>query len=197
MRRICIFCGSSMGFHPAYRAKAMELGQAMADKHCELLYGGGSVGLMKAIADVMLKNQCKVTGTITNHLMDMEVGYKDIDELIVVETMAERKKLLEDRADGFIAMPGGYGTLDELFEVVVLSQLQVHDKPVALFNVNGYYDKLMAFLAHAVEEGFIHRAHYESLIVSDDPKELIERMEQYQPVNIRKWVEEIKGRDAE
>ena len=127
MKKICIFCGSSMGFDPIYRQKAAELGQAMADRQCELLYGGGSVGLMKVIADVMLDNHCKVIGTITEHLMDMEVGYKAIDELIVVDSMAERKKILEDMADAFIAMPGGVGTLDEFFEVMVLSQLRVFD----------------------------------------------------------------------
>ena len=192
MKKICIFCGSSMGHDPVYREKAAELGEAMAEKQCELLYGGGSVGLMKIIADVMLQRQCKVIGTITEHLMDMEVGYKDIDELIVVDSMAERKKILEDMADGFIAMPGGYGTMDELFEVVVLVQLRVYDKPVALYNVNGYYDKLLEFIEHAVNEGFIQRAHFENLIVSDDPKVLLEKMEQFKPANIKKWVEEIK-----
>ena len=192
MKKICIFCGSSMGHDPVYREKADELVEAMAEKQCELLYGGGSVGLMKIIADVMLQRQCKVIGTITEHLMDMEVGYKDIDELIVVDSMAERKKILEDMADGFIAMPGGYGTMDELFEVVVLVQLRVYDKPVALYNVNGYYDKLLEFIEHAVNEGFIQRAHFENLIVSDDPKVLLEKMEQFKPANIKKWVEEIK-----
>ena len=192
MRKICIFCGSSMGFDPIYREKAKELGQAMVDRQCELLYGGGSVGLMKIIADVMLENKCKVTGTITNHLMDMEVGYNDIDELIVVESMAERKKILEDMADGFIAMPGGLGTMDEFFEAFVLSQLRVFDKPVALYNVNGFYDDIIRFIDHAAKEGFIRKEHAYNLIVSDDPKELLEKMEHFQPTDVNKWVVEIK-----
>ena len=192
MKKICIFCGSSMGFDPIYREKTAELGQAMADRGCELLYGGGSVGLMKIIADVMMERKCKVIGTITSHLMDMEVGYNDIDELIVVDSMAERKKLLEDMADGFIAMPGGLGTMDEFFEAFVLSQLRVFDKPVALYNVNGFYDDIIRFIDHAAKEGFIRKEHAYNLIVSDDPKELLEKMEQFQPTDVKKWVVEIK-----
>ena len=191
MKKICIFCGSSMGFDTIYRKKAADLGLEMAHRQCELLYGAASVGLMKIIADVMLENKCKVVGTITQHLKDLNVGYDKIDELHVVETMAERKKLLEDMADGFIAMPGGFGTMDELFEVVVLSQLRVFDKPVALYNVKGYYDHLLASINHAVDEGFIRKEHANNIIVSDDPKELLDKMEQFQPVTVGKWIEDI------
>jgi len=192
MKKICIFCGSSMGFDPIYKQKAKELGRVMADQGCELLYGGGSVGLMKIIADVMMENKCRVIGTITQHLLDMRVGHPEIDELIVVGTMAERKKILEDMADGFIAMPGGIGTMDEFFEAYVLSQLRVFDKPVALFNVNGYYDGLVSFINHMAGEGFMRKEHAENLIVSDDPRELLAKMEQFQPADVTKWVVEIK-----
>ena len=192
MKKICIFCGSSMGFDPIYKEKAAELGHVLADNGCELLYGGGSVGLMKIIADVMMERHCKVTGTITQHLLDMHVGHPEIDELIVVETMAERKKILEDMADGFIALPGGIGTMDELFEAYVLSQLRVFDKPVALFNVNGYYDGLVRFIDHMAEEGFMRKEHAHNLIVSNDAKELLTKMEQFQPADVTKWVVEIK-----
>ena len=192
MKKICVFCGSSMGFNPIYREKAVELGQAMANSGCELLYGGGSVGLMKIVADVMLERNCKVTGTITQHLMDMEVGYEDIDELIVVESMAERKKILEDMADGFIVMPGGLGSMDEFFEVFVLSQLRVFDKPVALYNVNGFYDDIIRFIDHATKEGFVRQEHAQGLIVSDDPEYLLKKMEEFQPTDVKKWVVEIK-----
>ena len=192
MKKICIFCGSSMGFDPIYKEKAIELGQVLADQGCELLFGGGSVGLMKVVADVMMERHCKVTGTITQHLLDMRVGHPNIDELIVVETMAERKKILEDMADGFIALPGGIGTMDEFFEAYVLSQLRVFDKPVALFNVNGYYDGIVAFIKHMADEGFMRREHAENLIVSDDPKDLLTKMEQFQPADVTKWVVEIK-----
>ena len=193
MKKICVFCGSSMGFNPIYREKAVELGQAMANSGCELLYGGGSVGLMKIVADVMLERKCKVTGTITQHLMDMEVGYEDIDELIVVESMAERKKILEDMADGFIVMPGGLGSMDEFFEVFVLSQLRVFDKPVALYNVNGFYDDIIRFIDHATKEGFVRQEHAQGLIVSDDPEYLLKKMEEFQPTDVKKWVVELKS----
>jgi uncharacterized protein (TIGR00730 family) len=192
MKKICIFCGSSMGFDPIYREKAAELGHVLADNGCELLYGGGNVGLMNVIAEEMKQRHCKIVGTITQHLLDMRVGRPDIDELIVVETMAERKKILEDMADGFIALPGGIGTMDEFFEAYVLSQLRVFDKPVALFNVNGYYDGLVSFINHIAEEGFMRKEHANNLIVSSDPKELLEKMEQFQPADVTKWVVEIK-----
>ena len=197
MKKICIFCGSSMGFDPIYRQKSAELGRAMVERRCELLYGGGSVGLMKIIADVMLENHCKVIGTITNHLMDMEVGYNDIDELIVVDSMAERKKILEDMADGFIAMPGGLGTMDEFFEAFVLSQLRVFDKPVALYNVNGYYDDIIRFIKRAADEGFVRKEHADNLIVSDNPEELLDLMEHFKPTDVNKWVVEIKEQAME
>lgn len=192
MKKICVFCGSSMGFNPVYREKAVELSEALAHHQCELLYGAGSVGLMKIIADVMLENKCKVTGTITQHLMDMHVGYDKIDELIVVDTMADRKKYLEDEADGFIVMPGGLGTMDEFFEAFVLSQLRVFDKPVALYNVNGFYDDIVRFIDHSTREGFIRREHAQGLIVSDDPEYLLKKMEEFQPADVMKWVVEIK-----
>lgn len=192
MKKICIFCGSSMGFDPIYKEKAVELGHVLADHGCELLFGGGSVGLMKVIADVMMERGCKVTGTITKHLLDMHVGHDGIDELIVVESMAERKKILEDMADGFIALPGGIGTMDEFFEAYVLSQLRVFDKPVALYNVNGYYDGIVAFIKHIADEGFMRREHAENLIVSDDAKDLLTKMEQFEPADVTKWVVEIK-----
>ena len=192
MKKICVFCGSSMGFDPIYKEKAAELGRVLADNDCELLYGGGSVGLMKVIADVMLEHGCKVTGTITQHLLDMRVGHEGIDDLIVVESMAERKKILEDMADGFIVLPGGIGTMDEFFETYVLSQLRVFDKPVALYNVNGYYDGLVDFIGHMAKEGFMRKEHAENLIVSNDAKDLLEKMEQFQPADVTKWVVEIK-----
>ena len=192
MKKICIFCGSSMGFDPIYRGKAAELGSVLADNDCELLYGGGNVGLMNIIAEVMKQRHCKIVGTITQHLLDMRVGRPDIDELIVVETMAERKKILEDMADAFIAMPGGVGTMDEFFEVMVLSQLRVFDKPVALFNVNGYYDHIVSFIDRATHDGFIHREHANNIIVSNDPKTLLQGIENFKPVELKKWVDEIK-----
>ena len=185
-----------MGYDPIYREKAAELGRVLANNDCELLYGGGNVGLMNIIAEVMKQRHRRIVGSITQHLLDMRVGRPDIDELIVVETMSERKKILEDMADAFIAMPGGVGTMDEFFEVMVLSQLRVFDKPVALFNVNGYYDDIVRFLERATKEGFIHREHANNIIVSDDPKALLDGIEKFKPVELKKWVTEIKEQTA-
>lgn len=155
MKKICVFCGSSMGFNPIFREKAAELGRILADNGCELLYGGGSVGLMRVIADVMLERGCKVTGTITEHLMNMHVGHSDIDEMIVVDTMAERKKVLEDMADGFIVMPGGIGTMDEFFETVTLKQLGIVNGPLVLLNTGEFYTPLLELLQRMAEGGFM------------------------------------------
>lgn len=190
--RICVFCGSSMGFNPIYKEKAAALASSMADNGCELYFGAGNVGLMKIIADTMKERNCKVYGTITHKLSEMGVGHKGIDEYILVDTMAERKFLLEERSDAFIAMPGGFGTMDELFEVIVLSQLRVFDKPVALYNVNGYYDHIIEWSKLAVKEGFVRSEHLNNLIISDDPKEILERIEAFSPVEVHKWVRNIK-----
>ena len=180
-----------MGFNPIYKESAIALGRAMAERGCELLYGAGNVGLMKVIADTMMQNHCKVSGTITHHLKDMEVAYHDIDEIIFVDTMAERKAILEERADAFIAMPGGFGSMDELFEAIVMSQLRVYDKPVALYNVNGYYDKLIDWMRHAASEGFVRTEHINNLIISDNPQEILDRIETFQPVEVHKWVDHL------
>ncbi len=191
--KICVFCGSSMGFDHIYRQKAELLANTMFEKGCELYYGGGSVGLMKVIADTMLQRGGTVVGVIPTYLLDMEVGYKDITRLIEVETMADRKTQLETLSDAFIALPGGFGTMDELFEVLVLGQLRIIDKPVALYNINGYYDSLLQFIDHAVTEGYVSHEHRDNLIVSNDPCEILERLQQFKPVEISKWVDDIKN----
>lgn len=194
--KICIFCGSSMGHNSLYKEQAEALGREMAKRQCELYYGAGSVGLMKVIADSMLQQGRKVVGTITHKLVDMEVAYHDIDELVEVETMAERKAILEERADAFITMPGGFGSMDEFFETAVMSQLRVFDKPVALYNVNGYYDHLVSWMRHAVDEGFVRAEHFNNLIISDDPKEILDRIEAFKPVEVKKWVDHLKRENA-
>ena len=172
MKKICIFCGSSMGFDPVYKEKAAELGRVLADNGCELLYGGGSVGLMKVVADVMMERHCKVTGTITQHLLDMRVGHPDIDELIVVESMAERKKILEDMADGFIALPGGIGTMDEFFETVVLAKLGRFHGKTAVLNLDGFYEPLRDMLRHFVKTGMLTKEDYDRVVFAPTPQDL-------------------------
>ena len=189
--KVCVFCGSSMGKNGAYREGALLLAAELIASKCELLYGGANVGLMKVIADAMLQAGCRVVGVMPRHLVDMEVAHHGLTEMIVVDSMGERKLRLENDADAFIAMPGGFGTMDEVFEVAVLSQLRILDKPVAFYNINGYYDKLLDFLKHAVNEGFIRNEHLDNIIVSDDPKVLLDKISRFKPVETRKWIDDI------
>jgi len=189
--KVCVFCGSSMGKNGAYREGALLLAAELIASKCELLYGGANVGLMKVIADAMLQAGCRVVGVMPRHLVDMEVAHHGLTEMIVVDSMGERKLRLENDADAFIAMPGGFGTMDEVFEVAVLSQLRILDKPVAFYNINGYYDKLLDFLKHAVNEGFIRNEHLDNIIVSDDPKVLLDKISRFKPVETRKWIDYI------
>lgn len=189
--KVCVFCGSSMGYDKCYRDGAASLGKALANGNNALLYGGGSVGLMKIIADKMLEHGREVIGVMPRHLIKLEVGHDGITKMIETDTMAERKIILEETADAFIAMPGGFGTLDELFEVVVLDQLRLIEKPIALFNINHYFDKLVDFIKHGINEGFIRQEHFDNVIVSDDPNFIVEKMKSYRPVTVGKWIEDI------
>lgn len=189
--KVCVFCGSSMGYDKCYRDGAASLGKALANGDNTLLYGGGSVGLMKIIADTMLEHGREVIGVMPRHLIKLEVGHDGITKMIETDTMAERKIILEETADAFIAMPGGFGTLDELFEVVVLDQLRLIEKPIALFNINHYFDKLVDFIKHGINEGFIRQEHFDNVIVSDDPNLIVEKMNNYRPVTVGKWIEDI------
>lgn len=189
--KVCVFCGSSMGYDKCYRDGAASLGKALANGDNTLLYGGGSVGLMKIIADTMLEHGREVIGVMPRHLIKLEVGHDGITKMIETDTMAERKIILEETADAFIAMPGGFGTLDELFEVVVLDQLRLIEKPIALFNINHYFDKLVNFIKHGINEGFIRQEHFDNVIVSDDPNLIVEKMNNYRPVTVGKWIEDI------
>lgn len=191
-KKICVFCGSSMGFDKEYQKAAAKLAETLHRTGCELLYGGGNVGLMKIIADVMMQNGGKVIGVMPTKLLNMEVGHKGITELIEVDSMSERKTKLIEMSDAFIAMPGGIGTLDELFEVAVLSQLRIIDKPLALYNTNGYYDTLIQFLRHGADEGFIRKEHLDNIILSDNAETLIQMIHDFKPVCVRKWLDDIK-----
>ncbi len=192
IEKICIYCGSSAGKSVLYTEKAKDLALVMAKRKKTLLYGGGDIGLMGVIADIMLQNNAPVTGIIPHHIVDLEVAHQNLTELIEVDTMAERKTLLIEKADAFIAMPGGFGTLDELFETLVLFQLNLIRKPVGLYNINGYFNMLLQFIDHMVEEGFVRKEHRDSIIVSDDPEELLDRLNQTEQLPVSKWVEDIK-----
>lgn len=186
IKKVCVFCGSSMGNDPSYREAAALLGEVLAQKDCSLYYGGGNVGLMTIIADKMLEKGKEVVGVIPKSLIDMEVAHFGLTKLIEVDTMAERKEILINDSDAVIAMPGGFGTLDELFEIIVLNQLRFTNKAVALYNTLNYYDSLIQFIDHAVNQGFIRKEHRENIIISDDANVLVDSLLNFKPINIKK-----------
>jgi uncharacterized protein (TIGR00730 family) len=192
VKKICVFCGSSMGVKSAYKEAAVALGIALAERQDELIYGGANVGLMKVLAETMMQKGGRVVGIMPHHLIRKEVAHNGIDLMHEVQSMAERKELMVELSDAFIAMPGGFGTLDEISEILTLNQLRIADKPIALLNIEGYFDHLLAFLDHGVKEGFIRPEHRENIIVSDDPFKLPALLEAYRPVEIGKWIEDIK-----
>ncbi|MHA7684981.1 LOG family protein [Cupriavidus sp. PET2-C1] len=187
MQSVCVYCGSSAGNRPEYAEGARLLGRMLAERGLALVYGGGNVGLMGIIADTVLEHGGTVVGIIPEALMQKEVGHRGLTELHIVGNMHERKQMMADRADAFIAMPGGVGTFEELFETFTWLQLGYHDKPVGLLNVGGFYDGMLGFLAHAVQEGFLKRVHAELLHVADTPAALLEQLAAAPRVRVDKW----------
>lgn len=177
MRSVCVFCGSSAGNRPDYLDLARRTGALLAQRNLTLVYGGGRVGLMGALADAVLQAGGRAIGVIPQMLLDKEVGHTGLTELRVVATMTERKLLMGELSDAFLALPGGIGTMDELFEVWTWTQLELHRKPCGLVNHGGYYDSLIAFLDHAVREGFLRPRHLDALLVEPDAHTLLERLE--------------------
>jgi len=174
MKKICVYCGSSDGARPEYRQAAAALGSAMLEKGLDLVYGGASVGLMGKVADTVIEGGGRVTGIIPESLVNREISHTGLTELVVVGSMHERKSMMADLSDGFIALPGGIGTMEELFEMLTWSQLELHNKPCALLNVVGYYDHLNAFMQQGVNQGFIRKETDAKLIIKEDPKALLD-----------------------
>lgn len=189
MRRLAVYCGSSPGADSAYADAARAMGVHMAGRGIGLVFGGGQVGLMGTIADTVLAAGGEVIGVIPTALRDKELAHKGCTELHIVETMHERKALMADLADGFIAMPGGYGTFDEMFEMLTWGQLGYHAKPCGFLNVAGYYDALFSFLDTCVEARFVTKVHREMIIASDDPPELLDRLAAFEPPDRAKWLD--------
>lgn len=187
MKKITVYCGSNKGKNPAYAEGVLALANEMAKRDLALVYGAGNVGLMGVIADAMLAAGKEVYGVIPQKLVDIEVAHRELTELTVVETMRDRKWLMAEKGDGFIAMPGGIGTFEELFEIMTLNQLAYIQKPLALYNLHGYFDKLLDFLSHACQEGFLHQAQMDLLIVDEDPASLLDKMLAFEPKYIEKW----------
>jgi uncharacterized protein (TIGR00730 family) len=189
MKRICVFCGSSAGSQPEYREGAEQLGAELTRREIGLVYGGGNVGLMGAIADSVLKSGGEAIGVIPEHLMKREIGHNRLTKLHIVRSMHERKALMADLSDAFIALPGGFGTLEEFFEVLTWSQLGLHAKPCGIVNVLGYYTPLLRMLDHAVDERFLKPQNRALVIARETPSELLQAFEDWRPVHVEKWLD--------
>lgn len=193
IKSIAVFCGSSIGRIESYSKAANKLGFLMAKSGIELIYGGGKVGLMGVIADIMMANDGKVIGVIPDFLLQKEVGHDNISEMKVVSSMSERKNLIGDLSDAFIAMPGGFGTLDEVMEVLTYFQLGISEKPVGFLNVNGYFDPLVAMFDKILEEKFMKYEHRHNVLISDNPEELLNAIQSFKPLAVdEKWIADLK-----
>jgi len=186
MKRICVFCGSSPGAKPEYSQAAIELGQALVEKHIGLVYGGGNVGLMGQIAKAVFENGGEVIGVIPKALAEKELAFTELDDLRIVGSMHERKALMAELSDGFIALPGGLGTIEEFVEVLTWAQLGIHQKPCGLLNVCQYYEKFSAFLDYVTDQQFLKKDHRDIVLIDDNPQSLLTKLEAYRPPNIDK-----------
>jgi uncharacterized protein (TIGR00730 family) len=188
MERVCVFCGANVGAGEVYRAAAERLGQTLAQRGLEVVFGGGGIGLMRVVADAVMAAGGRMIGVIPQALVAKELAHRGVSDMRVVASMHERKALMAELSDGFIALPGGYGTLEEFCEVLTWTQLGLHAKPCALLNVAGYYDALLRLFDHAVAEQFVVPANRELVLIDDDPDALVERMSVYRAPVAQKWI---------
>ncbi|MCW3085575.1 MAG: yvdD [Bacteroidetes bacterium] len=188
MKRISVFCGSSLGTDVIFETQATALGKALAVRNIELVYGGAKVGLMGAVANGVLMNGGKAIGVLPHFLSSKEIAHDALTELILVETMHERKTKMNELCDGIIALPGGFGTLEEVFEMLTWAQLGLHQKPIGILNVNGFYDALNELLQTMVKKGFLKEINYSMLLKSDSIDDLLQQMENYIAPSVPKWI---------
>jgi uncharacterized protein (TIGR00730 family) len=189
VRRVCVFCGSNVGARPVYGEEAVALGREIAGRGLGLVYGGGNVGLMGVVADACLDAGGEVIGVMPEALVGREIAHSGLSELHVVGSMHERKATMAELADGFVALPGGFGTLEEFFEVVTWTQLGVHQKPCGLLDADGYFEPLLALIERAVADGFIRAQHRDLVLTATEPGELLDRLEAWEPVGLPKWLD--------
>lgn len=187
MRRICVYCGSNTGSRPIYAEAARELADVLVRHDVELVYGGADKGIMGVLADAVLEQGGKVHGVIPKMLCEEELAHRNLTELHIVSSMHERKTMMAALSDGFIAMPGGYGTLEEIIEIITWGQLKFHDKPCGLLNIDGYFDHLLTYLDHAEGEGFLRPENRQMLLCDASPTGLVQKFEQYTAPRVSKW----------
>ncbi|AYN04630.1 TIGR00730 family Rossman fold protein [Flavobacterium sp. 140616W15] len=188
MNRITVFCGSSFGNKKEYETQAFQLGQIMSENNIDLVYGGAKVGLMGAVADGVLNKNGKVIGVLPDFLMKKEIAHDNLTELIIVKSMHERKTKMNELSDGVIALPGGFGTLEEFFEMLTWAQLGLHKKPIGILNIDGFYDLLLEFILKMVNEGFLKEINQQMIIVSTDSQDLLLKMKSYVAPEVGKWI---------
>jgi len=187
MKRICVFCGSSSGKNVKHLLAAQKLGKIIVKENLTLVYGGGNIGIMGEIANTVLQYNGEVIGVIPEDLVAREAALKEVTELKIVRSMHERKAMMAELSDGFIAMSGGIGTLEEFFEIWTWAQLGIHSKPIGLLNINHYYDELVGFIIKSLSEGFVREENLKMIIIDTDPESLIEKMKEFKPVEVRQW----------
>jgi uncharacterized protein (TIGR00730 family) len=192
IKRICVYCGSSPGKTPAYTSAAIKLGQLLSDRNIGLVYGGAAVGVMGVVANAVLESGGEAIGVIPKSLAVKEVAHDNLTELHVVASMHERKAMMADLADGFIALPGGWGTLEEIFEVLTWAQLGFHDKPCGILNISGYYNGLIDFLENAFEQQFVNQLYRPMLITANEPATMLDHFASYKAPKVRKWMGEAE-----
>ena len=188
MNRICVYCGSSPGRLPDYRDAARALGHELAARGLGLVYGGAGIGVMGAVADAILEKGGQAIGVIPYALATREVAHSGLDELFVVDSMHERKAKMAELSDGFIALPGGWGTIEEIFEMLTWAQLGFHKKPCGLLNISGYYDHLFTFLEHAIDQRFVREEYRPMIMMEQTAGDLLDRYQQYQAPSVKKWI---------
>ncbi|WGQ10974.1 TIGR00730 family Rossman fold protein [Pedobacter gandavensis] len=188
MKRITVFCGSSFGTEQEFETQAYLLGRTLAARNIGLVYGGANVGLMGTVADGAIENKGTVIGVLPRFLQNKEIAHHGLTELILVETMHERKTKMNELSDGVIALPGGFGTLEELFEMLTWAQLGLHKKPIAILNINGFYDELLALVETMVKKGFLKPVNQQMLLISDHIDDLLHKMTNYEAPAVGKWI---------
>ncbi|MDQ0065871.1 LOG family protein [Chryseobacterium lathyri] len=192
MKSITVFCGSSFGSDDIFKEQAFLLGQTLAKQDIQLIYGGADVGLMGAVADGALHENGKVIGILPHFLQSKEIAHKNLSELILVETMHERKTKMNDLCDGVIVLPGGYGTLEEFFEMITWAQLGLHKKPIGILNIDGFYDDLISLVQNMVDKDFLKQINRDMLLISENIDELLDKMRNYQAPTVGKWISKEK-----
>lgn len=192
MKSVAVFCGSSVGARSEYIAGAKRLGRLLAHENLRLVYGGGNIGLMREVADACLAAGGEVIGVIPRLIVDKEIAHSGVTELIIVNSMHERKARMAELSDAFVALPGGFGTIDELFEIMTWNQLDIISKPAGLLNISGFFDKLLDYIHYAVIEKFVRSEHARNLIVETDEATLLQKLSTFAPTRAEKWIDRLK-----